>query len=124
MALAKGRKPSIFHSDQGSEYRSIEYQNLLIQNQIKASNSKKSSPWENGIQESFYGKFKHELKLYRVSYCQSYMEAYNLIVNQIDYYNNRRIHTTIENIPANFYANYIAKLTKLEEKKVSEKVGG
>jgi len=93
MALAKGRRPSIFHSDQGSEYRSIEYQNLLIQNQIKASNSKKSSPWENGIQESFYGKFKHELKLYRVSYCQSYMEAYNLIVNHIDselIYQNKR----------------------------------
>lgn len=116
MALVKNIVCHIFHSDQGSEYTSLEYQSYLLQNQILASNSKKSSPWENGTQESFYGKFKDELKLYRLNYCYNYMEAYNLIVSQIDYYNNRRIHTTIENTPSQFYAQY---LLNLEEKKVS-----
>lgn len=57
------RQPSIFHSDQGSEYTSSEYQNLLANLNIQQSHSDKASPWQNGCQESFYGKFKNELDL-------------------------------------------------------------
>lgn len=106
MALSHNRKPNIFHSDQGSEYTSLEFQNLLSKNNIRVSNSAKSSPWENGCQESFYGKFKDELKLYRLDYCNSYMEIYNLLAGQIHYYNNNRIHTTIKNIPVAFYRTF------------------
>jgi len=106
MALNQNRQPEIFHSDQGSEYRSIMYQEVLKENCIQQSNSNKSSPWENGCQESFYGKFKYELKLYRLNYCNSYMDIYNLMITRINYYNNQRIHTTIKNIPSVFYKNY------------------
>jgi transposase InsO family protein len=37
-----GSSPEIIHSDQGSEYRSKEYQNFLKANEIKVSMSKKS----------------------------------------------------------------------------------
>jgi len=53
--------PDILHSDQGSEYRSYEYFDTLKRYNIAASMSRKSSPWENGAQESFYGKLKFEL---------------------------------------------------------------
>jgi putative transposase len=123
------RIPQIFHSDQGSEYTSLVYQKLLNNLGITQSNTNKSSPWENGYQESFYGKFKQELKLYKLSYCQSYMDVYNLIASQINYYNNQRIHTSIKNIPARFYQQYLAsketsKLIQREENNVLEKVGG
>jgi hypothetical protein len=48
--------------------------------------SEKSSPWQNGFQESFYVKFKHEMGLHRIQSCNSYMETYNLIAQRIEYY--------------------------------------
>jgi len=104
--IGQNRQPEIFHSDQGSEYTSLRYQSILKENDIQQSNSNKSSPWENGCQESFYGKFKYELKLYRLNYCNNYMDIYNLMINRINYYNNQRIHTSIKNIPSIFYRNY------------------
>jgi len=98
--------PEIIHSDQGSEYRSIEYQNLLKTYNITPSNSNKSSPWQNGYQESFYGKFKLELELYKLPKDSNYTDIYNYIANQIDYYNNYRIHTSINNIPNRFRMLY------------------
>ena len=116
MAIWQNRTPKIFHSDQGSEYTSLQYQKLLTNLNIIQSNANKASPWENGYQESFYGKFKQELRIYRLAYCQNYMEIYNLIATQIDYYNNYRIHTSIRNIPSRFYSQYQElKLNELNE---------
>ena len=39
------------HSDQGSEYQSYAYLDLLKQHRIQASFSAKASPWQNGFQE-------------------------------------------------------------------------
>lgn len=100
-AIAIRRAPEIFHSDQGSEYRSEKLENVLKNNKIKFSMSKKSSPWQNGFQESFYGKFKLELghpKCYETT--GELMEA---IALQIYYYNHKRIHTTLKMPPAVFY---------------------
>lgn len=130
MALNQGvgqkRKPKIFHSDQGSEYTSLEYRSLLTKLDIRQSHSRKGSPWENGHQESFYGKFKDELELDKLACCRNYMEVYNLLAGQIDYYNNHRIHTTIEHIPNRFYTTYLQSqfTTTREENNVSKKLGG
>ncbi len=100
-AIAVRKSPEIFHSDQGSEYRSGKLSNILKNNNIKLSMSKKSSPWQNGFQESFYGKFKLELghpKCYETT--GELMEA---IALQIYYYNHKRIHTTLKMPPAVFY---------------------
>jgi putative transposase len=56
LRVALGRRskpPEIFHSDQGSEYRSKDLNEILISKNIQASMSSKSSPWQNGKQESF-----------------------------------------------------------------------
>ena len=99
--------PDMNHTDQGSEYTSMEYQELLQQHNIKASNSNKASPWENGFQESFYGKFKVELELENLHKDSSYGDLYNYIANQIDYYNNYRIHTGIMTTPSRKRQSYI-----------------
>lgn len=100
-ALSKRKKPKILYSDQGSEYKSEDFTKVLKSNKIKQSMSKKSSPWENGMQESFYGKFKLELghpKCY-----ETLGELVEAIAHQIYYYNNKRIHTTIKCPPVVFY---------------------
>ncbi|MEK7158353.1 MAG: IS3 family transposase [Patescibacteria group bacterium] len=95
-----GKTPKIFHSDQGSEYVSGDYEQLPQDLHVMISHSKKSSPWENGYQESFYNNFKLELGNPR-----QYTELGELtekIHRQLHYYNTRRIHTSIKMPPQTF----------------------
>lgn len=100
-AIAKRKSPDIFHSDQGSEYKSKKLGKILKTNKIKLSMSKKASPWENGFQESFYGKFKLELGHPRCY--ETLGELAEAVAHQIYYYNNKRIHTAIKCPPVVFY---------------------
>ena len=59
-ALEKYSPPAIIHSDQGSEYDSQDFIDLIENLNIRISMSRKSSPWENGHQESFFGHLKLE----------------------------------------------------------------
>lgn len=92
--------PEILHSDQGSEYRSYEYFDVLTHYNITASMSKKSSPWENGWQESFYGKLK--IEIWNLNRFQTFEQALEAIHLWIYYYNNERIHTTLKMSPREF----------------------
>lgn len=99
-ALEKHNAPDIAHSDQGSEYRSQKYLNLLNILNISPSMSKKASPWENGFQESFYSGFKLEFghpEIYPIL-----GELVEAVARQISYYNNSRIHTALKCPPAVF----------------------
>lgn len=99
-ALNNYPAPQIVHSDQGSEYCSEKYLNLLKSFDILPSMSKKASPWQNGYQESFYSEFKLELGHPE---CYPTMgELIEAISRQINYYNNERIHTTLKCPPAVF----------------------
>ncbi len=92
--------PIYFHSDQGSEYESEEYLKLLESQRIIISMSKKSSPWENGYQESFYGGFK--LDLGPTNHYQELGELIEAVAQTLYYYNNRRIHTKLKTAPSKF----------------------
>lgn len=105
-ASRTNNKPAIFHSDQGSEYISGEYEKLLKTLNIAPSHSKKSSPWENGYQESFYGNFKFELG--SPNRFRDLGELCEAIHQQIHYYNTSRIHTSIKTQPATFRKQYEA----------------
>lgn len=99
-ALKNHPAPQYLHSDQGSEYRSYAYFDLLKQHGILASFSAKSSPWQNGYQESFYSEFKKDLgDTSRFETLGEFIEALQL---QIHYYNNKRIHTSLKTVPALF----------------------
>lgn len=92
--------PSYFHSDQGSEYVSGAYETILSFHRTQPSHSKKSSPWQNGHQESFYSNFKLELQ--SPNRYQHIGELIEAIHQQINYYNHRRIHTTLKMSPTQF----------------------
>lgn len=93
--------PKVVHSDQGCEYTSKDYTSFVEKLGVKVSMSKKASPWENGYQESFYSNFKTDLGLefYRFESIGELIEA---IHKTIDYYNNRRIHSTLKMPPVKF----------------------
>lgn len=95
-----GLVPTIIHSDQGSEYRSQKYIDLLNSLNIRISMSKKASPWQNGIQESFYRGFKEDLGT--VADCDSVGALIEKIYQTIHYYNNERIHLALKTSPNRF----------------------
>lgn len=103
-ALAYCPIPKICHSDQGSEYRSQDYQNLLKNFRISASMSDKASPWQNGHKESFYSEFK--LELGHPECYPSLGELIEAIARQIHYYNNGRIHIALKCPPNVFAAKF------------------
>lgn len=92
--------PVYFHSDQGSEYESEEYLSLIEGNAIIVSMSRKSSPWENGYQESFYSGFK--LDLGPTNHYGELGELIEAIAQALSYYNNLRIHTGLKMPPVRF----------------------
>jgi putative transposase len=92
--------PKYFHSDQGSEYVSGAYESLLADHRTTSSHSRKSSPWQNGFQESFYANFKLELgDVRRFRHAGELVEA---VHGQIAYYNKRRIHLALKMSPDAF----------------------
>jgi len=84
---AVGRAPMYHHCDQGSEYDSTEYIDLLQRENIQISMSKKASPWENPHKESYYSGFK--LDLGSTDQFETLGELINAIYQTIYYYNLR-----------------------------------
>lgn len=107
-ALGKFNKPEILHSDQGSEYDSEKYLGLVEKLGIKVSMSAKSSPWQNGYQESFYSNFK--LELGDINRFETVGELIEEIYRQVAYYNNKRMHSKLKMSPVQFRQKSLAKM--------------
>jgi putative transposase len=100
-ALSKsGSNPNIFHSDRGREYLSDICISYLTKNHIKISVSDPGSPWQNSWSESFFSRFKCEFGDF--NRFEQLGELVENIYQYINYYNNKRIHTTINMSPIQF----------------------
>lgn len=102
-------RPHYHHSDQGAEYDSNNYIQLVKSKGIIISMSAKSSPWENPFQESFYSQFK--LELADTGRFETLGELIVAIYRQIYYYNHNRIHTSLGTSPVKFREQYIKNLS-------------
>jgi putative transposase len=104
-AARNGRKPQILHSDQGSEFAAKRYTKFAESLGIRVSMSRKSSPWENGYQESFYSQFK--LDLGDPNRFETLGELIAEIYRLIFVYNYFRIHSKLKMPPAVFAARQL-----------------
>ena len=87
-------KGLIHHSDQGVQYASNDYVNLLKIHGIQISMSRKGNPYDNAVIESFHAILKKE-EVYRKVY-RNFDEAQKSLFKYIEgWYNNRRIHGSI-----------------------------
>lgn len=85
----------IFHSDLGSQYTSNEYENLLLEKNVKHSYSKKGYPYDNASMESFNAILKKEEV--NVNTYETFNEARLAIFEfKEDWYNNTRIHSSLD----------------------------
>lgn len=108
-ALNAYPRPTIFHSDNGREYDARIFVRTLKELNILISRSHPGCPWENGYQESFYGKFKIELG--DPNRFRSLGELVAEIYKTIWTYNHTRIHSALKMPPKVFARRYeLAKL--------------
>ena len=86
----------IHHSDRGVQYCCNAYVSELNAHNIKISMTEDYKPTDNAIAERVNGIIKQEL-LYRIRRFSSIREARERIERFIDFYNNRRPHSSIGN---------------------------
>ncbi len=91
------RKPKsglIFHSDQGSQYASDEFREILKQNGLQQSMSRRGDCWDNAVAESFFKTIKYEL-LYHEQYRKRSTAEIRIFEYIEMFYNTRRLHSSI-----------------------------
>ena len=110
MINRKLNKDGIFHSDRGSQYTSNDFEQLLEELKIKHSYSKKGYPYDNASMESFNAILKKEEV--NVNNYETFNEAKLALFEFIEsWYNNKRIHSSLDYItPNEKYNNYTANL--------------
>jgi putative transposase len=87
-------RPTLFHSDQGTQYASRAFTTLLETTQILRSMSRRGNCWDNAPVESFFKTLKAELWPGRP--WSDVPTARRAIAEYIDeFYNQRRLHSSI-----------------------------
>jgi len=95
------RKPAhgcIHHSDQGIQYASKEYVDVLEANGFQISMSAKGNPYDNAMAESFIKTLKHE-EVYLWEY-----ETFDDVAERLPHfiekvYNSKRLHSSLGYVP-------------------------
>lgn len=92
-----------FHSDQGTNYTSHEYRDLLHSLKVKQSFSNKSTPYDNACIEAFFSNFKREeLNSHNFEF---YDELEECVESYMKYYNDYRPHESLKNKTPNQIEN-------------------
>ena len=89
---------TILHSDQGWQYQHDSYHRFLESKGIQASMSRKGNSPDNGMMESFFGILKSEMFYGYEKSFKSLEQLEQVIVDYIDYYNNKRIKVKLKGL--------------------------
>jgi putative transposase len=87
----------VSHSDRGSQYTSAAYTQELSDHQVLASVGSVGDAFDNALAESFVDTFKTELIKDRVWQTRTQLEL--AIVEYIDWFNNTRLHESLDDRP-------------------------
>lgn len=93
-AIEKHGQPEIFNTDQGSQFTSKNFINELTQREIKISMDGKGRALDNVFIERFWRSLKQE-KIYLII-LNTVKEAKNAITDYITFYNNKRMHQSLD----------------------------
>lgn len=97
-------KETIINSDQGIHYTSYKFIQLLQDNELRQSMSRRANCWDNAPQESFFGHMKDEIDIGR---CKTHEQVCTAIDEWMDYYNNERYQWDLARLSPNEYYEYI-----------------
>jgi transposase InsO family protein len=113
MALSRRSVQSglVHHSDRGSQYASGDYTDLLKENGIGVSMSRKGNPWDNAACESFMKTLKYE-EVFRSEY-RDLKEAHLSIREFLEkIYNEKRLHSALGYVPPVEFETHLAAQQK------------
>jgi putative transposase len=107
-AIEKYDKPEIFNTDQGSQFTSNEFTEILVNNGIAISMDGKGSFIDNVFIERFWRSLKYE-EVYLKAYDNTPDAALN-IGNYIWDYNNDRHHSALGGLPPSevYFRRYLS----------------
>ncbi len=86
--------PRIIRTDQGPEFRSINFEKFIQKHGIRQEFTEKGSPWQNGTLESFNGKLRDECLSRNIF--ENPRQAKEVIEKYRIFYNTERPHSSIE----------------------------
>lgn len=106
--ISKYGKPEINNTDQGSQFTSKTYIDVLLKNEIKISMDGKGRALDNIYIERFWRSLKYE-KIY-LNPANGGLELYENINDYVNFYNQERRHTEIGKVPPDdiFYQKALA----------------
>ena len=117
VALLKGHEEkTILHTDQGSVYASMAYNELIADTNIQRSMSRAGKPTDNPVNESLNGWIKEELYIdFKLDNCRDKDKIREVITRYVDYYNKQRPCYAIGyDTPDEYYRKY--KAGEIEKK--------
>ncbi|WP_203872310.1 IS3 family transposase, partial [Planomonospora parontospora] len=104
----------IFHADRGCQYMSAAFARLCDRYGIRRSSGRTGTCLDNALAEAFNATFKRELLHGRKKRRWSdEAEARTEIFRWIAWYNNRRRHSAIGNLPPAVYEDRLARMAVL-----------
>lgn len=125
--LLKGQtEPVVLHTDQGSVYASMAYNDLIKDTVIVRSMSRAGKPTDNPVNESMNGWMKEELYMdFRIDECRSRDEFMAALERYVDFYNNHRpCYALGYDTPVNYRKRYnkgeLEKKNTFENRVLSE----
>jgi len=108
-ALARYGKPEIFNTDQGSQFTSMAFTQVLIQNDIKISMDGKGAWRDNVFVERVWKSVKYE-EVYLHAYA-SVPEARASLGRYLNFYNTKRPHSSLDRqTPDRAYFNALSPI--------------
>lgn len=107
----KPQKPVMIHSDQGSQFSSLDWQSFLKANHLEGSMSRRGNCHDNAVAESFFQLLKRERIKQRIYPTRE--AAKSDVFDYIEmFYNPRRRHGTSDDVsPVEYERRYFQSLT-------------
>jgi putative transposase len=87
----------VHHSDRGSQYVSFDYTHTLSDHRVLQSVGSVGDAYDNALAESFVDSFKTELIADRVWQSRAQLEL--AVVEYIAWFNHRRLHSALGDVP-------------------------
>ena len=101
-ALTTANKPQIFNTDQGSQYTSNRFTDILLQNDVQISMDGRGRFYDNIFVERLWRSLKYE-EVFIKEY-SSVTQAVNDIDAYLHFYNQERLHQALDyQTPAQVY---------------------
>ena len=126
IGLLKGVvEPVILHTDQGSVYASLAYNELIKDTNILRSMSRAGKPTDNPVNEALNGWIKEELFIdFKLELCQGREDFIQTIVQYVKYYNTQRPcfaigYDTPENYRKRYYNGDLPRRNTFEGRKLT-----